>query len=183
MCAVDIQKESLKPTTDSKDPLPKVQLYVCGGVFRMKSPAPALKSNAGERMGWVSNPLTLLQKGRPEIQEGVLSCCSDSLGSVHIGACRGRMKYQMETLTLIPTQLSRPETRANWDPGGPGGRASERGAPHSEVQEVLTGFTLSSSESSAQMWPMKEASSSGLLETIFLQPWSHSCGLAALPLV
>ena len=88
----------------------------------------------------------------------------------------------MKMLTLIPTQLSRPETRANWDPGGLGWEGLRERSPHSEVQEVLTGFTLSSSESSAQMWPMKEASSSGLLETIFLQPWSHSCGLAALPL-
>lgn len=30
------------------------------------------------------------------------------------------MKCQMAMLTLIPAQLSRPETRANWDPGGPG---------------------------------------------------------------
>ena len=51
--------------------------------------APALKSSAGGKVGWVSNPLTLLQEGRPETQERVLSCCSDSLGSMHIGACRG----------------------------------------------------------------------------------------------
>lgn len=87
----------------------------------------------------------------------------------------------MEMLTLTPIQLSRPEIGQIGILEAQGGKASER-APHSEAWEVLTAFTLSSSESSAQMWPMKESSSSGLLETIVLQPWCHSSGLAALPL-
>lgn len=84
MCAVDIWEESLKPTTDSKDPLSKVQLYVCGGGVQRQHSSPV----QGGKWGGSAIP-TLLQEGRPEIQERVLSCCSDSLGSMHIGACRG----------------------------------------------------------------------------------------------
>ena len=43
----------------------------------------------------------------------------------------------MEMLTLTPTQLSRPEIGQIGILEAPGGRASERGAPHSEAWEVL----------------------------------------------
>lgn len=63
-------------------------MSVVGGVQDEEPSASTQVQCRGEDGVGQQRPLTFLQRGRPEIQERVLSCRSDSLGPMHIGAYR-----------------------------------------------------------------------------------------------